>query len=165
MVLYDSNNRGNWTLSLAEAFIPRFLWPDKPNAVSQGRILNRTVTGNSDANTQVGASVYADGYWQFGWPGTIVFSAIMGLILGLVTRITYVSVLRTNLIYLPVVLLGMQLATLGPTGYLQKSIVGPLPIFLGYLFVVFMFQEFLTKLGPTPNHRTRPFPDRMGARR
>ncbi|MFT6286163.1 MAG: hypothetical protein ACJA09_000906 [Alcanivorax sp.] len=136
MELYDSGRPGEWTLSFLATLVPRFVWPGKPESTARGRIFNQTVSGNTEATTRVGISVYADGYWIMGWPGAIMFSAIMGTILGVVTRINYRLIVSRQLTYLPVVFLGMTMAALGPMGYLEKSFVGALPIYFGYLLVI-----------------------------
>jgi hypothetical protein len=154
MELYDNGRPGEWTLSLAATVIPRFLWPEKPVATAQGRIFNRIVSGYQEATTRVAMSVYADGYWLMGWPGAALFSAIMGLILGLVTRITYRFVVERQLVYLPVVFMGMNMATLGPMGFLQKSFVGALPILLGYLLIIYLVQRMLGSSKAAPGGRS-----------
>ena len=145
MELYDQGIKGEWDLTFLTTFVPRFLWPEKPLATSQGREFNRIVSGNYDARVRVGMSVYADGYWQFGWVGTFLFSSIMGLTLGIVTRISHSVLSRGQLIYLPIVFLGMQMALLGPLGYLQKSIVGALPIYLGYLVLISVLERLTAR--------------------
>ncbi|WP_281843267.1 hypothetical protein [Sinisalibacter aestuarii] len=154
MELRDNGVRGEWTTSLFQAIIPRFLWPDKPVSVSQGRAFNQLVTGNNDASSHVGMTVFADGYWQMGWPGTVLFSALMGLILGFVTRVSYFMVKERQLIYFPVVLLGIQMAALGPTGYFQRAFVGMLPIFIGYLVLARILGRSVLSVRQSSHRRT-----------
>lgn len=132
MQFYDSGMRAQWSLSLTQVIVPRFLWPGKPEAVKQGMVFNRLATGNDDAQTQVGIGVYADGYWHQGWFGVLLFSSIMGCILGGLTALLQPLIAGRRLIYLPVIFLGMQMALLGPVGVLQKAFIGALPIFLVY---------------------------------
>lgn len=136
MELYDIGRPGKWDLSIAAALIPRFVWPSKPIQTAQGQIFNQIVSNNVEASARVGATVYADGYWLMGWPGAILFSAIMGTILGVITRINYRLIGNRQLIYLPVIFLGMTIASLGPTGFLQRNIIAAMPIYFGYLFVI-----------------------------
>ncbi|MEQ8690741.1 MAG: hypothetical protein RIC89_07880, partial [Pseudomonadales bacterium] len=146
MQFYDQGTKGEWTLSLARVFVPRLLWLEKPPAPREGLIFNRMVTGNEQAHTRVGITVYADGYWKYGWSGVVLFSSIMGLILGAITRVNYRSVAERRLIALPVVFLGMVMAALGPANFLQKAIVGPLGILLAYMLVVFLIEQALSFL-------------------
>lgn len=156
MNLYNNGIRGEWTLSFAEAFVPRFLWPNKPEAVSQGRIFNQISTGRSDATTRVGMSIYADGYWQLGWVGTLLFSALAGAIMGFVTRVTYRVAAMRQLVYFPLVLIGIRMAALGPTGYFQKGFAGVLPIFLGYMLLVNLI-EHISRVLSRPTARQQAF--------
>lgn len=143
MELFEAGMAGEWSLSLLQALIPRFLWPSKPMMNAQGREFNRIVSGNEEASAQVGITVFADGYWQLGWPGLVLFSVLMGCILGYVARICYWIVLSRDLIYLPVVFLGMRMALLGPTGVLQKAFIGAFPILLGYILLISLLLRFL----------------------
>ncbi|WP_372922733.1 hypothetical protein [Roseovarius sp.] len=133
--------------------MPRLLWPDKPPAPQEGLIFNRIVTGHDQAHARVGITVYADGYWKYGWLGVVLFSAIMGLILGAITRYSYRAVTERRLIALPVILLGMVMAGLGPTNFLQKAIVGPLGILLGYVLLVFLIERTVWALRNGSNGR------------
>ena len=159
MELYDSGRPGEWTLSFASTFIPRFLWSEKPEAAEQARLFNRIVSGNPQAHTQVGITIYADGYWQMGWLGLGLFSSVAGLILGLVTRVNYKAILRRDLIYLPMIFFGMRMATLGVFGFLQKSFVAARPIYIGYLVMIFLLQNLLSghRSGPSGQIPARSF--------
>jgi len=137
--LYNQGIEGEWYQSLSEIFVPRFLWSDKPIKINPGRVFNRIVAANPEAQSNVGISIYADGYWQSGWFGTLLFSFIYGVILGGITRILYPKVVKRDLVYLPVIFLGMLTAGTGATKYLEK-IVGIMPIFFGYLFLIFLLQ-------------------------
>jgi hypothetical protein len=122
-------------------FHPAVSVAKKPDATEQGQVFNRMVSSNGESTTRVSKSVYADSYWMTGRPGVTVLFAIVGPILGMVTRINYRFLLERQLIYLPVIFLGMNMAATGPMAYLQKNFVGALPIFLGYLFIIFLLQR------------------------
>jgi hypothetical protein len=145
MELYDNGRPGEWTLTSA-ALVPRFLWGDKDATNLRGRTFNQIVTGNPDAATRVGITVYADGYWTMGWPGVILFSAIMGGILGVLTRLTYRYVSSRQLIYFPVVFLGIQSGALGVMGFLQSSFVASIPIIVGYLLLIYLTEMIVGSL-------------------
>ncbi|SPJ23040.1 hypothetical protein [Palleronia abyssalis] len=147
MELYDRGQKGEWTLSVVEVVVPRIFWPSKPVANAQGREFNRLVSGNEEAMTQVGVSVYGDGYWQMGWFGLFLFSAIMGGILGFVARFTYVMAAERRLIFLPVIFLGMRMALLGPSGVIQKAFIGALPILLAYMLLIILIEQVLKDAG------------------
>jgi len=143
MELYDNGRPAESVLPWYTFFIPRILWPDKPEVNRLGQTFNRIVTGNIDATTRVGITVYADGYWTMGWPGLALFSAVMGAILGLLTRISYRCVVKRQFVYLPVVFIAMRMAALGPMGFLQSSFVAALPMVFGFLGMIYLLQTFL----------------------
>lgn len=146
MELYDSGSPSDSSLQIVAAIVPRILWPEKPNMTLTGRDFNRVVTGRYDATTRVGMTVYADGYWVMGWSGLILYSAIMGAILGFMTRISYRYVVRRQLVYLPVVFLAMRSAALGPVGFLQTSFIGALPILLALMGIIYLLEKSLSGL-------------------
>lgn len=53
------------------ALIPRVLWPDKPNVSDVGSDFYEMISGNN--NSALGVVVFADAYWNFGWPGLLLF--------------------------------------------------------------------------------------------
>lgn len=140
MELYDRGHPGEWTLTPA-FLVPRFLWPEKPIVNGRGQTFTQIVTGNPDATSRTGITVYADGYWTMGWSGVILFCAFMGAILGIFNRLTYQYVSRRSLIYLPVILLAIQAGGYGPMGFLQSSIVGPLAISVSYLLLISLLRR------------------------
>lgn len=149
MELYDAGIPGDWTLSFAAVIVPRFLWPDKPVAVAQGRVFHRLVTGNDEARARVGMTIYGDGYWQMGWFGVALFSAVSGGIMGFLARFSIDVLKRREFIYLPVVFLGLQMSGQGPTGTFQIAYVGALPILLGYIALIALAKAiFLSSTRP-----------------
>jgi hypothetical protein len=136
MQFYDEGTFGRWLQSPLVYMVPRFFWPDKPTIESPGRIFNQLASGYVDARVRVGITVYADGYWQLGWVGAVLYPVLMGLVLGVTTRLSYLQVQMRSLVFLPAVLLAMLTAALGPNGFLQNSVLGGLPIYLGYLLLI-----------------------------
>jgi hypothetical protein len=64
------------------AFIPKLLWPDKPN-VAVGQVFNKEFH-IGEADTYISPSHIGELYWNFGWPGIVLGSALIGLVLGVV---------------------------------------------------------------------------------
>lgn len=80
-------NRGEGMATSFFYWIPRIFWPDKK--MSSDLLYNRyaiTFGYLSTAGTEkstTGASVYTEGYWNFGWVGVLLFLTASGLLLGL----------------------------------------------------------------------------------
>ena len=138
MELYDAGTKAKWEVTPLLYFVPRIIWPDKPAVASPGMLFNRLVSGNDTTIGRVAITIYAEGYWFFGWAGTALFAAITGVILGVITRHTYTQMMARNYIYLPVAFLGMQMGGMGVNGFFQTNILGSLPIYIGYTFLIWI---------------------------
>lgn len=57
-------------------FVPRMLWPDKPNMTSTGRDVAIAMTGND--NTLTGIGVFCEAYWNAGYLGVILATIFVG---------------------------------------------------------------------------------------
>lgn len=69
-------------------WIPRLVWPDKPN--TSDLINNRYaidfgyITTEGTKTATIGASLFTEGYWNFGWWGVLAFLSAAGVMLGLI---------------------------------------------------------------------------------
>jgi hypothetical protein len=74
---------GHTLVGIPGAFIPRLLWPDKPD-VSTGTLFNKEFIRTGQADTNISPSHLGELYWNFGWPGIVLGMAFIGMILGFV---------------------------------------------------------------------------------
>jgi hypothetical protein len=65
------------------AFIPRLILPERSDVLT-GLLFNKTFY-KGDINTNISPSGLGELYWNFGWPGLVVGSLILGALLGLVS--------------------------------------------------------------------------------
>ncbi len=78
----DIAYRGGDTIALlAGAFVPRFVWKDKPDA-AVGQLFNREFKLSLDRNTYASVTHLGELYWNFGWLGVLLGAPIIGVILG-----------------------------------------------------------------------------------
>jgi len=104
--LYDTGNPGGTLATLPAAFVPRFLWPDKPDMTAIGREFNYIADGNDQSAASPGW--FAESYWDYGWAGVVLIMIPAGIILQLWSTFT-LSILRTgNWFYFPLCMLGMK---------------------------------------------------------
>jgi hypothetical protein len=77
--------RGYTLTPIYAAFIPKILWPDKPD-IPTGQLVNSEfqVLNAAYAFTYISPSHLGELYWNFGWPGALGGMLIIGLLLGLV---------------------------------------------------------------------------------
>jgi hypothetical protein len=67
------------------AFIPRLIWPDKPD-VPTGRLVNKAFTFAEQEETYISPSHIGEMYWNFGWAGVLVGMTVVGALCGIVAR-------------------------------------------------------------------------------
>jgi hypothetical protein len=72
----EFDNGSRLFLSLASAFIPRFLWPDKPEA--GGKFNMRYYTGYTIVGWSTNVGPLGEAYGSFGASGGIIFMIILG---------------------------------------------------------------------------------------
>lgn len=87
---YDNGRSGISLLGYLDVFVPRVLWPEKPNISRFGGELNEQYyyyPGQPRQNTSAAAPSYsAEAYWNFGVRGVVIVSLLLGLALGWLTR-------------------------------------------------------------------------------
>jgi hypothetical protein len=124
-----------WTLP-----IPRFVWKEKPE-LNPGEEFYYSITGRK--GTYVGITIYADGYWQFGWFGVVGFGLVAGILLSLMNSHALILLRSHEFIYFPLLLFAIQITMLGPTKFFINGVLGPIPIYLGYWLIVKIFMAHL----------------------
>ena len=130
--LHESYAHGEVLLSFIYPFVPRFIWPDKPQTGGYENI-RRFTTLPQFENTSINLSPLGEGYVNFGYGG-ILFSGLYGLVLG--GCFTYVFGLAeripTVILWLPMLYIGsltMETDVLSTWGSLVNS-----AIFIALLF-------------------------------
>lgn len=113
-------------------FVPRAVWPDKPILGQHGLVFYRLVTGREDAQSFLGLSIYGDLYWQYGWAGVVIGGSLIGWLFAMLASRSISAMRRREFILLPFVLLALNMAILGPTGFVTSAIIGPLPMLIAY---------------------------------
>ena len=58
---------GRTLVAIPLAFIPRIIWPDKPD-VSTGQLFNHEIIQGEVADTYISPSHVGELYWNYGWP-------------------------------------------------------------------------------------------------
>lgn len=72
---------GDTLVGLLVAFIPRLIWPDKPD-VPVGQLFNKEFIRTGEKDTYISPSHFGELYWNFGWPGVLIGMALIGALLG-----------------------------------------------------------------------------------
>lgn len=74
---------GATLMMVAQGFIPRLLWPDKPDS-AVGQLFNREFGVSENPDTFISATHLGELYWNLGWPGLVVGMLAIGFLLGFV---------------------------------------------------------------------------------
>jgi hypothetical protein len=122
VVGWKDQGRSGDTLKYALAvFIPRMLWPDKPIISSIGTELYNRARGHDGSS--ISAGLFAEAYWNFGWWGIPILLVPAGFIMGWFSRFSISAMASGNWLYMPVVLLGVQMG-LRTDGGLVGDVLG-----------------------------------------
>jgi hypothetical protein len=111
--------------------------------IGPGRSYYALVTGREGARSFLGLSIYGDLYWQFGWWGILLVCPLIGGFFAMITIRSLQAISTREFILFPTVLIGIQISMLGPTKYMINGIIGPIPIYIAYLFLVHLIVRFL----------------------
>ncbi len=142
---YDEGRPGESFKLALIAWIPRLLWPGKP-PIESGRDFYTRLTGNVGAT--FGMGLFAEAYWNGGWPYLILMSAAVGWLFAiLTTRITTVLAAGDFWI-LPIAMLWIRAGT-RVDGWFHTEIVGPAVFTFLYLYLLRIWQ-------PRPRVSRRP---------
>ena len=137
MWLYENGNGGDSYQLIPWAFVPRFLYPDKPEMTTAGSKLTEKVLGFNTSSTGLG--VFISGYYDLGWFGLIGASALVGFILAWYRAIIVAAQHSQSITLLIIGLLGHWTAFLVSGDYLASYLGSSLTS----LYLVLIILTFL----------------------
>ena len=76
---------GHTFLLFFDGFVPRVLWPAKPDT-SIGQLFNRELRITDSRENYISTTVLGELYWNFGWLGIVAGCPLLGLFLGEINR-------------------------------------------------------------------------------
>jgi hypothetical protein len=76
---------GYTILLFFEGFVPRVLWPGKPDT-SIGQLFNRELRITESRENYISTTILGELYWNFGWLGILGGCPLLGLFLGAINR-------------------------------------------------------------------------------
>jgi hypothetical protein len=118
---YDSLRPGASFVNVLAVFVPRALWPDKPIITQMANEFNASATGNLNSASSPG--LFAEAYWNFGWPGVVLVMPALGIILAAFSRYALWVIRSGSWFYFPVLLLALRMG-FRTDGYFVADIVG-----------------------------------------
>lgn len=133
-------DRGGDTFDLLPwVFVPRFLYPEKPEMTKGGRDFNEKVTGNSLSATGQGA--FVAGYYSGGFWGWAFSAAVAGICIRFLSIISAKILEAGAIVLTPVPLLGVLVA-FGIDGevvtyHIATVVLVAYPLFGAWLLIIF----------------------------
>jgi hypothetical protein len=110
---------GHTLTPLLATFIPRLIWPDKPD-VPTGQVVNKEFKLSDVEYTYISPSHLGELYWNFGWSGVIAGMSIIGFLLGYLGRRFDLSQ-YANLTRVMVVVATIRMLVLGSEGVINTQ--------------------------------------------
>lgn len=129
---YDAGQAYKSPMAYWKLVLPRIL-VNNDDAVSPGKELYYLASGRRTCT--VGLPIWADGYWQWGWPGAIGLSLLAGAFFGILSKRALVAISSRQFIMLPIILVGMKAGMVGPTNFFVSAVLSIIPIYVGYTIV------------------------------
>lgn len=141
MKRYDDGYPGETLRYAGIVLMPRLLWPDKPVTTDLGVDFYELITGRR--TTHLGLGLFGEGYWNLGWPGVVVLGLFTGLVFAVVSRLAASWMRRREFLYLPSVVLGIQMGAVGTTASFANSVVGAFALLVLYAVVASLLVRLL----------------------
>jgi hypothetical protein len=138
---YDRSKPGDSYRYALYTFVPRIIWPSKPNMTSDSIAFTRLFTRNEDAGSATGISIFAEAYWNGGWLYLIIVSVLVGVIFAVITKTASRQLRAGRFIFLPVAFLGIKIGT-NVSNWFVPGYIGAFVIFLAYTLILgFLFKK------------------------
>lgn len=108
LYFYDAGSGGDDFKLIPWLFVPRILAPNKPIITQAGGDFHTKIRGRAGSST--GQGIFATGYYNGGWTGLVVASALCGWVLAQTSAVARAILSRRALLLLPFALLGVHMA-------------------------------------------------------
>jgi len=135
MQSYNDGMNGNTYSLIAYAWIPRFLWPEKP-LITVGAHFNYLVTGNDRSQSSPG--IFAEGYWNGGWSYVVLTCLFVGFLFRAFELVCWQTFVYRDFRYLPCAFISIKMA-LRPDDWFASTYVGALGFAVVYFLILAVF--------------------------
>jgi hypothetical protein len=142
MERFDEGNRGTTFELLPYVLVPRIVASDKP-LMTSGIEFTQLLIGMEDT-THTGLGFFAESYWNGGWPLVLLTCVYVASVLVLMSRFAMRVMSNHEYAYVPIVLLGIQLALTGATDWFVATFAGGLVEAAMWLLFLYVLKELST---------------------
>lgn len=139
--LYDQGWGGDNISVIPWLFVPRVLAPEKPIITRSGYEFYEKLTGQE--GTSLGQGIFVSGYYDAGWAGLVLASALCGWLLAQTSAIARVALRSRSALMVPYPLAGMYMALRLDGNYLAD--------YLG-MFVIILYSLVILGLPVSRGH-------------
>jgi hypothetical protein len=133
MSLYDQGQGNPMLGNIWVYFVPRFVWPSKPNLSLVAVDFYRLASGNPNGVSLLGISFYGDLYWQYGWMGVFIGCPLIGWLFGYMAANSLKTIRQRNYIMMPTVFMALVMSLSAPTEFVMGGVIGGSVIYFTYL--------------------------------
>ena len=140
---YQRGNGGDDLKLIPYTFVPRMLFPSKPNMSLAGSDFYTKFTG--EVGSSEGMGVFINGYYNWGWLGVIFVSILCGWILAQVASMLREIVSSGTYILYPIVFFGIYMG-FSVGGTLILDYLGIFNILMVIIFILYIFNSRSKKL-------------------
>lgn len=140
---HDQGITGDTLRDVFIVWIPRIIYPDKPNITDVAR--DFTVLANGNYNSSTSPSMPSEGYWDYGWLGVALFATLFSIVLTFWSIYSTIVFERGAWHLLLVVLLGMRTGV-RIDGMIVPDVIGPLSAVLAIHIACQLANRFLPRL-------------------
>lgn len=92
MSQYDKELKGETLKDFWHILVPRIFWKEKPNLINHGVHLHNTFYLSSVhkgfQSSSLAPTFYGEAYWNFGWKGLIIVSALFGFLISFFNKLS-----------------------------------------------------------------------------
>lgn len=138
MERYELGLPGNTYSNILYTFVPRLLWPEKPNMSLVGLEFTELVSGHRASSTGLG--VFGEAYWNLGYMGVGLIGFYIGILFLILSQATISFIFRQDWYFLPLVFFGIKIG-LSVDRWFVSSYVGSIVIYAAYFFFLYVAKQ------------------------
>lgn len=135
------------------AFVPRMLWPDKPQ-ISTGQLMNRTFRLSASPLTFVPSTQLGEFYWNFGISGVVLGMSFIGMLLAMINGI-FLSGARASTVGMLVILVAFYFLVMR----FESGFASQYNQFTRVVLLIGLMAFVFNRLGWTERRRTNECPE------
>lgn len=143
MSLHDHGQKGHTLRNILIVLIPRVIWHNKPVTTNIAVDFYQMVTGRR--GTHLGLGVFGEGYWDYGWLGTILLAFFTGVAFYILSSFAIRWMQSEAFEYLPSIALGINMGLVGTTAFFVNSVVGGTGFFFVYMGLIWFLKRVFFK--------------------